>query len=68
MRPYSALINYFQVSPSRSNPTTKHENNSLTLGGETPPLLRTPNSELRTPYFQASPPRENPTPKLSTIN
>ncbi len=30
------------------------ENNSLTLGGETPPLLlnselRTPNSELRTP-------------------
>ncbi len=56
MRPYCAPFNHFQASLPWSNPTTKHENNSLTLGGENPPLLselRTPNSEL--PIFKLVP-------------
>ncbi len=62
-KPLRVYTPYFQASPTlreatlrastRENLTTKHENNSLTLGEETPPLLL--NSELRTPYFQVSP-------------
>ncbi len=51
MRPYCAPPNHFQVSPPQDNLTTKDENNSLTPGGETPPLLL----NSLTPYFQASP-------------
>ncbi len=29
MRPYSAPPNYFQASPPRENPKTKHENISI---------------------------------------
>ncbi len=62
MRPYWALLNYFQASPTllqaalRAStwtifcPQPADENNSLTLDGETPPLLL----HSFTPYFQVS--------------
>ncbi len=67
-RGMSALV---QASfPPRENLTTKDENTSFTLGGETPPLLlnselRTPNSELT--IFKLAPHGTIPQPSMKIL-